>query len=427
MGLDTDLPKLILEQEVSPNVRCLFYQTSDNPTVAIHGSILAGTSSEKQAKSGIAELTARLLIRGTRKLSATRIADLLESVGATASFRNSQDSIVFQARMTSDWTRRVLGIVAECLTRPALSASDVAREKEGLLTDIRLRDDDTTRRGLRELSQFVYPAGHPYRRDRLGATDSVKKIGQSDVRKYVEDEVNPSPVLIVFAGHFKKEEAITWTRRTFGERDAKRRTDPRPAQDEPEATSQKEIVMPHKTQSDILIGGMASSRTHPDYEPLNLLNAILGELGFMGRLGERVRDKEGLAYSCSSFVNSGLFGGSWTALAGVNPRNVTKALALMREEIQRVGVELVGEQELEDAKQNQIGSALMELESTEGIARTSHSLAHFGLGLDYFTKRRSLFAKITREDLLAMAKKYLDSARLSTVIVGPRAKGESKS
>src|SRR5215831_1562691 len=298
MGLDTDLPKLIQEQEVSPGVRCLSYQTSDNPTVAIHGSILAGTSSERPAKSGIAELTTRLLMRGTRTLSATKIADLLESVGAAASFRNSQDSIVFQARMTSEWTKRVLGIVADCLLRPGLSAADVVREKEGLLTDIRLRDDDTTRRGMRELSQIVLPKGHPYRRDRFGTAESVKKTDRNDVRKYFDDVVRQSPVLVVFAGHFKTDEAVNWTRRTFGDRDQKKRTSSRPARDERPASAQKEIVMPHKTQSDILIGGIASSRTDPDYEPLNLLNTILGELGFMGRLGERVRDKEGLAYSC---------------------------------------------------------------------------------------------------------------------------------
>ena len=142
----------------------------------------------------------------------------------------------------------------------------------------------------------------------------------------------------------------------------------------------------------------------------------------MGRLGQRVRDKEGLAYSCSSFLSSGLAGGSWTALAGVNPKSIAKALALMREEIERARESLVEEQELTDAKQNQLGSALMELESTEGIARTSHNLVHFGLGLDYFTKRRQLFTKITREDLLSIAEKYLDGSRLSTVIVGPRAK-----
>ena len=80
------------------------------------------------------------------------------------------------------------------------------------------------------------------------------------------------------------------------------------------------------------------------------------------------------------------------------------------------------EQELADAKQNQLGSALMELESTEGVARTSHNLTHFGLGLNYFAKRRQIFGKITREDLQKMAGKYLDDSRLSSVIVGPRAK-----
>jgi predicted Zn-dependent peptidase len=101
---------------------------------------------------------------------------------------------------------------------------------------------------------------------------------------------------------------------------------------------------------------------------------------------------------------------------------VAKALELMKQVIERVEKEPVEEQELADAKQNQLGSALMELESTEGIARTSHNLAHFGLGLDYYVKRRELFRKIEREDLLKIANKYLDNSRLSTVIVGPRAK-----
>src|SRR5947208_212441 len=314
MPLDTDLARLVEEERPSPGTRCLLYKATNNPTVAIHGSILAGTSSEPSGKPGVAELTTRLFIRGTRRRRAGKIADLLESVGATASFRNSQDSIVFQARMTSQWTKRVLEIVADCLSRPALAPKDVDREREGLLTDIRLRDDDTTR------------------------------------------------------------------------------------------------------------GGMTTSRTDPDYEALNLLNAILGELGFMGRLGQRVRDKEGLAYSCSSFLSAGLAGGGWTALAGVNPRNVVKAYELMKEEIGRARTDPVEEQELADAKQNQLGSALMELESTEGVARTSHNLTHFGLGLNYFAKRRQIFGKITREDLQKMAGKYLDDSRLSSVIVGPRAK-----
>ena len=423
MGLDTDLPRLVEEQAAGSGVKCLLYKTGKNPTVAIHGSILAGTSSESASKSGIAELTTRLLIRGTKRLGAGRIADLLESVGAAASFRTSQDSIVFQARMTSQWTQRVLDIIADCLSRPRFSPKDVEREREGLLTDIRLRDDDTTRRGMKELLSMIYPVGHPYRRDRFGTAETVKNIDRRDVKHYFDEVVGNAPVLVAFAGQFKKEDATAWSRKTFGQRNESKRINwkPRDSKMKPRNTT-REIVMAHKTQADILIGGEASSRTSPDYEPLNLMNAILGELGFMGRLGQRVRDKEGLAYSCSSFVNASLIGGSWTALAGVNPHNVAKALALMREEIQRVQRELVEDQELADAKQNQLGSALMELESTEGVARTSHNLAHFGLGLDYFVRRRQLFAKITKEDLQTMAKKYLDSSRLSTVIAGPRAR-----
>jgi zinc protease len=422
MGLEAELGKLVEEQPAGPGIKCLLYKNENNPTVAVHGSILAGTSSEPSLKSGLAELTTRLLIRGTRKLGAVKIADQLESVGAAVSFRNSQDSIIFQARMTSPWTRRVLGIVADCLTKPALSPRDIEREREGLLTDIRLRDDDTTRRGMRELQRIVYPPGHPYRKDRFGTAETVKGLRRSDVKDYFDNVISTAPALIAFAGQFKKEEVVDWAARTFGTRDEKKTNSKKERATNSIKSVKREIVMPHKTQADILIGGVACSRTEPDYEPLNLLNVILGELGFMGRLGQRVRDKEGLAYSCTSFVNAGILGGSWTALAGVNPRNIAKALVLMKEEIERVRQELVEEQELADAKQNQLGSALMELESTEGIARTSHNLAHFGLGLDYFVKRRQLFAKITREDLMDMAKKYLESSRLSTEIVGPRLK-----
>ena len=424
MGLETDLAKLVEEQPAGPGIKCLLYKNANNPTVAVHGSILAGTSSEPSGKSGLAELTTRLLIRGTRKLGAGKIADQLESVGAAVSFRNSQDSIIFQARMTSPWTKRVLRVVEDCLTRPALSPGDIEREREGLLTDIRLRDDDTTRRGMRELQRLVYPPGHPYRKDRFGTAETVKDIDRSDIKDYFENVISKAPTLIAFAGQFKKDGVVSWAERTFATRDEKRNNSKKSGEANLASKSVKrEIVMPHKTQADILIGAVACSRTEPDYEPLNLLNVILGELGFMGRLGQRVRDKEGLAYSCTSFLNAGIAGGSWTALAGVNPRNVAKALELMKEEIERVRQELVEEQELADAKQNQLGSALMELESTEGIARTSHNLAHFDLGLDYFVKRRQLFSRITREDLMSMGKKYLDSSRLSTVIVGPRLKG----
>src|SRR6266849_2405788 len=219
MTLDLDLPKLIEEVQVSPGVRCLLYKANDNPTLAIFGSIRAGTAFEPKEKQGLAELTARLLIRGTNKLGAAKLADELESVGAAIAFRNNQDTISFQARTISTWTEKILEILTGCLTRPAIRPGDVEKEKEELITDIRLRDDDTTRRGMRELQKLVYPPEHPYRHDRLGTTETAKRIERSDVKTYVDDKIGRAPVILAFAGMFDKAEVVKWAAKTFGERE----------------------------------------------------------------------------------------------------------------------------------------------------------------------------------------------------------------
>jgi len=423
MTLDLDLPKLIEEVQVSSGVRCLLYKANENPTLAIFGSIRAGTAFEPKEKQGLAELTARLLIRGTNKLGAAKLADDLESVGAAIAFRNNQDTISFQARTISTWTERILEILTGCLTSPAIRPGDIEKEKEELITDIRLRDDDTTRRGMKELQKLVYPPEHPYRHDRLGTTETAKRIERNDVKTYVEDKLSHAPVILAFAGMYERSRVVKWAEKTFGQRDDSVGAggNAREASFQPKSET-REIVMAHKMQSDILIGAAGVSRTHSDYEKLNLLNTILGELGFMGRLGARVRDKEGLAYSATSFLNAATMGGSWTALAGVNPKNVQRATELMEEELKKIRDEPVSDQELASAKQNQIGSALMELESTEGMARTAHSLAHFGLGMDYFSQRRQAYSRIGPDDLQAVAEKYLDPSRLSRIVVGPKLK-----
>ncbi len=427
MSLESDLPDLVKVENVAKGVTCLVYTNRQNPTLTVYGSMQAGMAFEPQGKGGLAELTARLLVRGSPKMGPGRFANILESVGAVASFRNTQDNITFHAKMTSQWTKPVLSAISECLTDPAFRTRDIEKEREQLLTDIRLRDEDTTRRGLRELQEAIYPREHPYHRDRHGTPMTVKDVARNDIKDYFDNTVSRAPVTVAFAGDIGLEEAVKWTAKVFSSKRPETATETNEKRlSSPETREQgetKTVVMEHKSQSDILMGCLACERIHPDYEPLNLLNVIIGELGFMGRLGLRVRDQEGLAYSATSFLVAGTLGGNWAAISGVNPKNVEKATRLIKEEIRRAYIEPVSEEELEAAKQNQVGSALMELESTEGVARVSHNLTYYGLGLDYFSKRRSFFDKIGPGTLLNVAKKYLEPSRLSTVVVGPKIKG----
>src|SRR5260370_21252025 len=101
MGIDSDLPKLVEEHSIAKGVRCLLYRTTDNPTVAVHGSIRAGVALEPKNHSGIAELATRLLVRGSLKIGPEEIADSFESVGAAINFRNTPETIFFQGLSTS--------------------------------------------------------------------------------------------------------------------------------------------------------------------------------------------------------------------------------------------------------------------------------------------------------------------------------------
>src|SRR5207245_8657576 len=139
-------------------------------------------------------------------------------------------------------------------------------EKQQLWTDMRLRDEDTTRRGLRELQEAVYPKEHPYRRDRHGTPQSVKLLQREDVKDYFDNTVTNAPVLLSFAGDIETEEAGKWATRTFPSRKETRVR--RDVKDQVRGRESggltKEGGVGHKSHSDRFMGCTACSRRDPD-------------------------------------------------------------------------------------------------------------------------------------------------------------------
>src|SRR5437899_13002452 len=129
MGLDTELPNLVKIQDATEGVRYLVYSNKQNPTLTVYGSIRAGMAFEPPEKAGLAELTARLLIRGSAKIGPAKLAYMLESVGAVVTYRNIQYNITFHAKMTSQCTKQVLGVIWECLTKPSFRSWDLEQEE----------------------------------------------------------------------------------------------------------------------------------------------------------------------------------------------------------------------------------------------------------------------------------------------------------
>ena len=154
--------------------------------------------------------------------------------------------------------------------------------------------------------------------------------------------------------------------------------------------------MPGKVQSDIVIGARGVARSDPDYYAVRVANCILGQFGLMGRLGERVREEQGLAYYAYSSNMADLAGGAWTAAAGVNPANVEQAIESILHEFADIGAAGVSSEELTDSQSYLTGVLPLTLETNDGVASTLLNMEWHGLGLDYLLRYRELINSVTR-------------------------------
>jgi zinc protease len=160
-------------------------------------------------------------------------------------------------------------------------------------------------------------------------------------------------------------------------------------------------------------------RRDPEFMPASIGNSILGQFGMMGRIGDVVREKSGLAYYAYSSLSAGLGPGSWEVSAGVNPQNVKKASELIVDELKRFVQEGVTADELADTKANFIGRLPLSLESNGGVANALLNIERHDLGLDYYRRYEGLVNEVSGDDVLNTARKFINVDKLAIAVAGP--------
>jgi zinc protease len=145
----------------------------------------------------------------------------------------------------------------------------------------------------------------------------------------------------------------------------------------------------------------------------------------MGRIGDHVRDEKGLAYYSYSTLDAGLEPGPWSAIAGVAPPNVEPARDAILEEVRRMQLQPVSEQELSDTKAFLVGSLPLRLEAKESVAAQIAHMHVYQLGLDYLHRYPQCIEAVTREDVMAVTAKHMDPDRYVIAVAGPPEAEES--
>ena len=415
-------PNDITRHEMSNGIVVLVRENHSSPSVVLGGYLPVGAYDERPDQAGLAAFTAGAMMRGTANRTFDQIFEELESVGASAGVSGGTHTTGFGAKSLVEDLPLALDVLADVLRHPAFPREEVEKLRGEILTDLEERAHDTRRMANLAFYELAYPQEHPYARSLTGYAETVSGLSRDDLAQFYAGGYGPQEMVIVLVGAVDSAHALAQVEAAFGDWEGST-YEREPLPDAPRIADIRErtISIPGKTQSDIILGYPGPQRTAPDFLDARVCNTILGVFGLMGRLGENVRDRQGLAYYSYSHVSGGPGPGPWRVVAGVDPADVEAAITSIRAEIRRMCAETVGQDELDDNKAFITDSLPLRLETNYGVARGILDMERYNLGLDYLQRYAGLIKQVTVEQVQAVAQRWLDPDAYALAIAGPPA------
>jgi len=413
-------PETIARRVLSNGITVLVRENFLSPSVVALGSVRVGGLDETEEQAGLASLVSSCLMRGTQSRSFHDIYDSLESAGASLSFGSGMHTTSFYSRCLAEDIGPVLELAADSLRRPTFPADQFERLRGEYITHLTIREQDTGERAHMAFAELAY-AGHPYAHDEEGSLQTVQALTRESFAEFHARQYEPEGMILAVAGAVHSTRVFALAEKLFGDWKNPGRAPRAPVPPAPKISHwmKKNVSLPGKSQADLVLGAPGPARVDADFLPAMLGNNILGVFGMYGRIGDAVREAEGLAYYSMSSLSGGLGPGPWMVMAGVNPRNLERAVELIRREIERFTSTKVTRVELADSQASIIGRMPLQLESNEGVAGALMNIELNNLGLDYYQRYPALVRAVTSNQILETARRYLHPDRLAVAIAGP--------
>jgi zinc protease len=394
-------------------------ETRTTPAVTMLVGVRAGTFYDPEGKEGVAALTGRVLDRGTRTRTAAEIADELDGRGASLSVAAGRHQVTISATCLAEDFAEIFALVADVILRPAFDEREVITRRADLLTSILQDEDDPSAVAVDSLMSRLYP-NHPYGRRARGTRATVEQLTRPDLVDFHRRWFTPETAIVVVVGDVDPQDVVLASAREFEGWSANRAAEPPLASPHIAQARQLAVVpMMNKAQADIAYGFLGLRRSDPDYYAAWVMNNALGQYALGGRLGDSIRERQGMAYYVYSTLDASLAEGPMSVRAGVSADNVERTLASIDLELETVLKDGITEKEFEESRRYLIGSIPRQLETNASIAGFLLSIEFYALGSDYDTRLPVLIAEVTRDHVNAVAHRLLDPACAQVVVAGP--------
>lgn len=388
----------------------------EQPAVSIRMLMQAGSAYDPPGKAGVANLVGSLLDQGTTTRGATEIADAIDSIGGALSTGAGTDLTFLSVLVMKDNFQLGLDLLSEVARNPAFDVAELERQRQQALSNLQVNYEDPDYLANAVFDRLVY-GFHPYGMPISGTPESIRRITREDIREFHRRYFAPNNALMAIVGDVTNEEAFAAAERVFGKWERRPITVPVFAEAPKQARRVIVIDKPDAVQTEVRAGQLGIPRKHRDYMALNLAIKILGGEG-ANRLYRVLRTERGLTYGASADIEAFRDAGDFVAETDTRSEATGDALRLVVEEFFKLQREQPDERELLDAQAYLTGSFPITIETPNAIATQVLNVLVYGLSLDDLQTYRERVNAVDVDNVVRVARYYLQPDRLSIVLVG---------
>jgi zinc protease len=414
-----ETPVLGTREKLPNNLVWLFSQQSELPLVNLELIIKAGTLEEPPGKEGLANLTASLLLNGTKSRPSAKIAEELDFMGAHLGAAGGDDFATVSLTVLKKDLGPALDLFKDILLNPIFPVAEMQRKVSQFKAALASDEDQPMVVASRAFAKHLYgsfPYGHPV----VGTPQGLSAITRNDLVEFHRQYYRPNNAVLSLVGDLTPEEASQWVTKTFGAW-AAIPVPPAKLPPIPPLTQRHEVVIDKDiSQANIVLGNLGINRKNPDFYAFQVMNYILGGGGFSSRLMDDIRVNRGLAYSVYSAFSPGLEPGPFAVALETKNASAAEAINQVVAQLKRIRTQAVTSEELKDAKSYLVGSFSRKMDSMSKRAGLLGYVEVYSLGLDYPWRYPELIQHLTPADIQQVAEKYIHPEKYLLVIVGKK-------
>jgi predicted Zn-dependent peptidase len=407
------LPEGVELTELDGGLRVVTEAVPSVRSVAFGLWVRTGSRDETPEQAGVSHFLEHLLFKGTERHSAIEISELFDGMGAAVNAATSKESTHLHARLLDEHLPEALDLASEMFLSPALPPDEIDSEREVVLEEIAMYEDEPQDRVHDVLAEAMF-GEHPLGRRVLGTADVIGSIPVGEIAAYHRARYAAPAIVLAAAGHLEHERIVGLAREHLNP--------PAEASQSPNGAGEPEGVRfrfyPKETeQYHVCFGGPGIARNDERRFALSVLDSAFGG-SVSSRLFTEVREKRGLAYSVGSYTEQFVDRGAVALYVGTREDNVSEACEIIGRELVRLRDGGLNGEELRRAKEHIKGRMVLSLESTSARASRIARGILFDVPLMSLDEMLERIESVTADEVAELAGEFYDPTRLSAACVG---------